>query len=37
MDYEIKPLMTHIAERLSRDGIKPRIAYSPNRMPKELI
>jgi len=30
-------LYPHVLDRLNRAGIKPRIAYSPNRVPKELI
>lgn len=30
-------LYPHVVERLKRANIKPRIAYSPNKIPKELI
>ncbi|MEM3736732.1 MAG: radical SAM protein [Candidatus Bathyarchaeia archaeon] len=30
-------LYPHVAERLRKSGIKPRIAYSPERIPEELI
>lgn len=30
-------LYPHVAERLNKAGIKPRIAYSPGKIPKELV
>lgn len=30
-------LYPHVAERLKRAGIKPRVAYTPNRIPRRLI
>jgi uncharacterized Fe-S cluster-containing radical SAM superfamily protein len=30
-------LYPHVAEKLSRAGIRPRIAYSPGKIPKELV
>jgi len=30
-------LYPHVADRLNRTGIKPRITYSPNRIPRELV
>lgn len=30
-------LYPHVTERLNRAGIKPRIAYSPGRIPRELV
>ncbi|MEM2123164.1 MAG: hypothetical protein QXE79_05970 [Candidatus Bathyarchaeia archaeon] len=29
--------LSHVAERLRREGIRPRIAYTPDGIPKELI
>jgi len=37
LEEEYVFLYPHVVERLSREGIKPHTAYSPNKIPEELI
>lgn len=37
LEEEYVFLYPHVIERLSREGIKPHVAYKPNKIPKELI
>jgi hypothetical protein len=37
LEEEYVFLYPHVVERLKREGIKPRIAYTPDGIPRELI